>query len=149
MLPKEPGSFYVYAHCDPCRQLNVKDNPQHMFAATCLGLTYAPFYIGKGEGNRAYDLKRNEGHRKVRSKILQQGKEVEVVILMSNLSEKSALMQEGRLIDIFGLRLLKEKACLVNLDEGMFAEERRSQYPRGAGWYLNKIGVKPHSVPKG
>lgn len=145
----EAGDFYVYVHCDPTKPLNVKDNPQHMLVATKLGLSHVPFYVGKGTGNQAFDLSRNEGHRKVRSKIKAADAEVEVKIIKKDLSEKAALMEEGKLIDILGLRLLKEKACLVNLDEGQFIEERRSLYPRGCGWYLNRIGIKPHSVPKG
>jgi hypothetical protein len=145
----EGGEFYVYAHCDPTKSLNIKDNPQHLFAATCLGLSHPPFYVGKGVGDRAFDLNRNEGHRKVRSRLKKNNVDVQVVILKKDLSEKSALYEEGRLIDIFGLRLLKEKACLINLDEGQFVDERRSKYPKGSGWYLNRIGIKPHSVPKG
>lgn len=148
-IENDGGEFYVYVHCDPTRNLNIKDHPQHMISATQLGLSHPPFYVGKGTGDRAFDLSRNEGHRKIRSRIRAAGKEVEVKIVKTGLSEKAALMEEGKLIDILGLRLLKEKACLVNLDEGQFAQERRSLYPRGCGWYLNKIGVKPHSVPKG
>lgn len=143
------GEFYVYVHCDPTRPLKVKEHPQHMISAAQLGLSHAPFYVGKGVGDGAFDPSRNEGYRKVLSKIKAAGREVDVKIVKTGLSEKAALLEEGKLIDVFGLRLLKEKACLVNLDEGQFVEERRSLYPRGCGWYLNKIGVKPHSVPKG
>jgi len=62
-----PGSFYVYAHVDPrhagfaCEKINI------------LPLQGIPFYVGKGVGSRAYDLKRNQGHGKIIQYLLGQG----------------------------------------------------------------------------
>lgn len=142
------GEHYVYAHCSPSSVLNVKENARHLFAAE-LGMTHVPFYIGKGIGERADDLTRNEGHRKIRQHLLKEGKDVQVFKIKTGMSEDAAFGLEGKLIDIFALKYLCKYGMLVNLDEGMFSKERRSKYPKGAGWYLNKMKIQPHGVPKG
>lgn len=95
------------------------------FAAS-LGLTSTPFYIGKGTGDRAYNINRSETHRKIKQKINAAEKEVEVVILKDNLSELKALCYESKLLDIFGL--IPHKGWLSNLDEGYLKEDRRNNY---------------------
>ena len=95
------------------------------FAAT-LGMELIPFYVGKGVGDRAYDLNRNETHRKVRQKLQQFGQEVSVKILKSGLTEMEALILESKLIDMFGL--IASGGKLVNLDEGVNSKERRLKY---------------------
>lgn len=118
--------YYVYAHCDPGFKIALKKNGKTTFAAT-LGMEYVPFYIGKGSGNRAYDLNRNESHRKVRQKIQRFGKDVAVTILKDGLTELEALCIESKLIDIFGL-ISQRDGHLVNLDEGVSPNERRKLY---------------------
>ena len=48
---------YVYMHCDP------RSKPIELKSLK-VNLKGKPFYIGKGSGRRAWDLKRNEGHGK-------------------------------------------------------------------------------------
>jgi hypothetical protein len=137
----EKGSeneFYVYAHCNPMKQLDVKEDEKHAFAAINLGLRFEPFYIGKGIGNRCYDFNRNEGHRKIRQMISRVSKEIIVVKIKENLFEHEALCSESKLIDIFGLKSLWEHNFLVNLDEGKLPIDRRTLYPKGSSWYLNR-----------
>jgi hypothetical protein len=118
-------NYYVYAHCDPFFKLKADTNGKIAFAST-LGLCYLPFYIGKGEGNRAHDLNRNESHRKKRQFIEKSNKTIQVVKIKDNLTEKEALMLESKLIDIFGLTSFG--GWLVNLDEGTNNYQRKQIY---------------------
>lgn len=118
-------SYYVYAHCDTTNTNDVGRSGTAAFAAS-LGMKYYPFYIGKGVGNRAYDLNRNETHRKVRQKLHHFGKEIDVVIIKNNLTNNEALQLESKLIDIFGL--LSKGGKLCNLDEGKDNKARINQY---------------------
>lgn len=109
----ESKNFYVYAHLDPrnksfaCKEINV---------LPCNGM---PFYIGKGTGNRAYDLKRNQGHGKAISTLLNIGfDQNEIVrILFDGISERSSMEIESKLIYFFGT-IYEEgrKGILLNLD---------------------------------
>jgi hypothetical protein len=117
--------YYVYAHLDPSRKIAVGVHSVTTFAAT-LGLTFFPFYIGKGIGDRCFDLNRSETHRKIVQRIKARGQDVEVVKLREGLTESEALQFEAKLIDIFGL--IPYKGRLANLDEGMKPQERRSLY---------------------
>lgn len=137
-------NYYVYVHCNTASPLNIKDNARHMFAAQEFGLKFEPFYVGKGTGDRAFDLKRNEGHNKIQQYLKKVNKEVEIVILKKDLSEGEALALESKLIDIFGLKSISNLGCLVNLDEGFCAKERRKLYPKGVPWYLNRVKLQPY-----
>lgn len=117
--------YYVYAHCDPSRKIAIGKDGRTTFAAT-LGLSYFPFYFGKGTGKRAWELDRNDTHRKVRQKIKMFGDDINVKIIKEGLSELEAFMYESKLIDIFGLRTTG--GFLVNLDEGIRHMERKSLY---------------------
>ena len=117
--------YYVYAHCDPDANIAIGKNGVSTFAAT-LGMTKLPFYIGKGTGSRAYNLNRNESHRKVRQRLQKFNKDIEVSIFKNNLTELEALMLESKLIDMFGLTSVGGR--LVNLDEGVNKDERRLLY---------------------
>lgn len=117
--------YYVYAHCDPGFKIALKKEGKSTFGAT-LGMVYMPFYIGKGTGDRAYDLNRNDSHRKMKQKIKTFNQDVDVRILRDGLSEIEALMLESKLIDIFGLK--SQGGRLVNLDEGINSSERRQLY---------------------
>lgn len=117
--------YYVYAHCDLDANIAIGKNGVSTFAAT-LGMAKLPFYIGKGTGSRAYNLNRNESHRKVRQRLQKFNKDIEVSIFKNNLTELEALMLESKLIDMFGLTSVGGR--LVNLDEGVNKDERRLLY---------------------
>jgi hypothetical protein len=109
----EEKKFYVYAHVKPNRQRIVLNHEKLSFDMKAL-----PFYIGKGTGDRAYDLKRNEGHGVTLKELKQSGhtKDEIVVILKDNLTEAEALALESQLIFFFGTKFETQKGILVNLD---------------------------------
>jgi len=121
----ESPVYYVYAHSDPSRKIAVGKNGKSSFGAT-IGMKCLPFYIGQGKENRAYDLNRNETHRKERQRLKEFDKDIEVTILKSGLTEKESLMLEAKLIDIFGIKAFGGN--LVNLDEGIKSKERKEKY---------------------
>jgi hypothetical protein len=106
--------YYVYAHVDPRESVFV--------TADCAGGSYGgtPFYIGKGTRNRAFDLKRNQGHGKLISDIRNEGyQQSEIVKIVTNgLTEAMAYELEAKLIYFFGTiyQKTKIKGCLLNLD---------------------------------
>lgn len=116
--------YYVYAHCEPNKIAIGKDGITS-WAAT-LGLDLIPFYIGKGVGNRGYELNRNETHRKVRQRLKDFGNDIQVRIIKDKLTELEALCLESKLIDIFGL--IGKGGRLVNLNEGVKSKERQHRY---------------------
>lgn len=107
----EQGDHYVYVHVDPegfC-----------FCAAESAGGNFGglPFYIGKGIGSRAFDLKRNEGHWKLIRALLKKGFTSEHIarIILTGLSEKTALDYERKLICFFGTMYDETPGPLVNL----------------------------------
>ena len=121
LYPRETdiGEFYVYAHVDPRHRIFVASSKE--------GGNYGgqPFYIGKGIGNRAFDLKRNQGHGKTIKEILNDGYLPSniVKILFSDLSEQKALEIEAKLIYYFGTKYSKQRiGWLVNLTEPITPE---------------------------
>jgi len=139
----ESKIYYVYAHCDPGRKIALKKDGKTTFAAT-LGLEYIPFYIGKGTGNRAFELDRNDSHRKIRQRLKTFDKDIVVKIIKIDLTEKEALMYESKLMDIFGLKSFGGK--LVNLDEGINSKERRKIYATSLhklnSFYRNSLKIE-------
>lgn len=99
------GKHYVYAHLDPRQKI--------FFSPEDCGGKYEgrPFYIGKGIGNRAFDLKRNEGHGKILREILNDGyNSYDIVkIIFYKLSEYKALEIEAKLIYYFGISYSKKR----------------------------------------
>lgn len=108
----ESKDFYVYAHVDPQARVIVVNKPLGNLGGT-------PFYIGKGKGNRAWDLKRNQGHGKAIKKVLDAGfpKESIVKIIKDGISEREAMELESKLIYFFSTLYENPKGgCLYNLD---------------------------------
>ena len=130
-----PSTYYVYTHCDPRTPLNAKNNPRDLFAST-IGLAHRPFYVGKGSEDRAYDLNRNDSHRKIRSKLLHESLDIEVKIVSDQLTLGESLLLESKLIDIFGLLSISKYGWLANLDEGPKYNKRRTLYDKGSGKIL-------------
>lgn len=147
----EDRTYYVYVHCNPLQRLNAKQDAKHLFCASTLQLGCVPFYVGKGQGDRCYDLNRNEGHRKIKQHINKAGSEVVVVKLAEGLMESEALALEAKLIDILGLKQLHSTNTLINLDEGYQSQNRRALYMgKDVKWYLNRTKMQIYnSVPKG
>lgn len=108
------NKYYVYAHVDPSDKI--------FLATQDAGGNYGgtPFYIGKGTGQRAYDLKRNQGHGKKIKSTLEKGFTPEniVKIVFENLSECKALEIEAKLIYYFGTVYQHDRknGVLYNLD---------------------------------
>lgn len=133
-------SYYVYMHCDPTKCLNVQGNIKHLLLASRFRLTHEPFYVGKGTGERAAMLARNEGHRKIRGRLLKLGQDVLVCKIADGLTEAGALSLEAKLIDVLGLRMLGRDGILVNLDEGHDSSGRRLSYSKVQKDILRKNG---------
>lgn len=108
--------FYVYAHMIPddgCIQIKTEEDQWNG-----IRIYGAPFYIGKGTGGRAHDLKRNQGHGIEIKKALSLGNKKEdiVQIVEKDLTESEALKLEAKLIYILGTRYDDSAGVLVNLD---------------------------------
>ncbi len=115
LYPRDDGpkKFYVYVHVDPS---------QRCFITTkSCGGNYKghPFYVGKGTGGRAYDLKRNQGHGKMIRSALDAGflpSDI-VHIPFPMLTEAEAYEIEAKLIYFFRtIYESKKHGCLYNLD---------------------------------
>lgn len=115
LYPPESGcqdrKHYVYAHVTPMRKpLSVGD----------FDFPGVPFYIGKGVGDRAYDLKRNEGHGVELRNLQSSGKTAKdiVFIVKSGMTENEALCLESKFIHFFGTRFDElPNGILVNLEK--------------------------------
>lgn len=94
----EYGDFYVYVHIEPGKRAF---SLSEKYGGVFLG---RPFYVGKGSGDRAYNLKRNQGHGKKLKKVLSDGWKPEQIVHVAfdGLSENRALEIESKLIYFFG-----------------------------------------------
>jgi hypothetical protein len=108
------SDYYVYLHFDPRVDRQIK-----LVHSDCsISVSGEPFYVGKGIGLRAYDLKRNEGHGVILRQLRVDGFMAEdvVKIVASGLTQAKALEIESKLIHFFGSRYDKQNAGpLVNL----------------------------------
>lgn len=108
----EQGASYVYAHVDPAGHCFVAPNG--------CGGNYGglPFYIGKGKGARAWDLKRNQAHGKKIDAALKAGFVASdiVKVIAESLSDSRALELESKLVYFFGTAYEDPPGPLVNLD---------------------------------
>jgi hypothetical protein len=93
----EMSTYYVYAHVDPRKRPAVLP-PMNAV------LNGEPFYIGKGSGQRAWDLKRNQGHGKRITALRNLGHAdtALVSLVAETLTERDALVIEAKLIYFFG-----------------------------------------------
>ena len=106
--------YYVYAHVKPSAK---KIHLEH--DALPLKMNGVPFYIGKGTGDRAYDLKRNQGHGAFLKELQDAGvNKSDIVHIVSDcLSEPKAFELESKLIYLFGTKYEADRrGMLVNLD---------------------------------
>jgi hypothetical protein len=104
--------FYVYAHVRPSKY------PMEHTGRLSISLPGNPFYIGKGCGERAWDLKRNEGHGQELRQLKEMGVGADQIvhILKEGLTERQALELESKLIYFFGTKFEADRrGLLVNL----------------------------------
>lgn len=124
--------FYVYALIDP------RDD--------------APFYVGKGKGNRCYQhLKKIDTHNPRKqgriNSIRESGGEVIVKKFAEYLTEQGALDEEKRLISKFGRRHIDEGGVLLNLAKGgnggdtsaFFTDESRRKIRKSSRGVNNRM----------
>lgn len=92
------AEFYTYQYYDPIKR--------------------EPFYIGKGKGLRAYNLRQRSIHFKNRIEhIKAQGATAEVHFLCKDVDEELAFLCEAEAIDLYGRRDLG-KGPLLNYTDG-------------------------------
>lgn len=108
----ETPKYYVYAHIMPGVPVF---SASEQFGGSWGGM---PFYIGKGCGGRAYDLKRNQAHGKYIARALAEGLDVQgiVKIISDGLTEQAAYELEAKYIYFFGTVYEEKPGVLVNLD---------------------------------
>jgi hypothetical protein len=107
--------YYVYAHVYPF----MKPKDFRHDGAFKMDLPGMPFYVGKGCGERAWDLKRNEGHGVELRQLLSRGNTPEQIVhvVRDKLSERAALEIESKLIYFFGTKFERDRrGLLVNLE---------------------------------
>jgi hypothetical protein len=101
-----------------------------------------PYYVGKGSGKRAYQIKRNKHTDAVTKYLLDNGIQRKVVILCKFLTDKAA--KEFEVERIAYLRELREHGILTNKTDG---GEGVSGYKHGPQ-QLKKMSEKSKNKPK-
>lgn len=105
--------YYVYAHIQPSgKAIDFR-------GAVPFKLKGWPFYIGKGTGNRAFDLNRNQGHGATLKELQDRGLGPKQIahVLADGLTEDEAFELESKLIYFFGTKYERgRRGLLVNLD---------------------------------
>lgn len=118
LFPSADGErrFYVYAHVHPgTKPVSLK----HPVLNRWLKFSGLPFYVGKGCGQRAWDLSRNEGHGAQLKSLAEKGLAASeiVTIVLDKLTEAEALRLEAQLIYLLGTKFeTSVRGILVNLD---------------------------------
>jgi hypothetical protein len=103
---KDPNRFYVYVYLDPTKL------GKYIYGD--FRFLHEPFYVGKGQGTRAYNFICRNVHLK--NKLKRTGKPI-VILIKKNLSETSALALEKSLTAFIGRKDLN-RGPLYNLTDG-------------------------------
>jgi hypothetical protein len=138
IYPRDAGDrkFYVYVHVDP---------GAHCFVTTkeCGGSYKGlPFYVGKGTGARAYDLKRNQGHGKKIKSVLDAGFMPNDIVHVpfKMLTEAEAYEIEAKLIYFFRTVYQAPKSgTLYNLDVPRFPDFQGQMYKYFSSREIHKM----------
>jgi len=107
--------YYVYAHVQP----SGKAIRHQGIGGLPLDLPGLPFYIGKGTGDRAFDLNRNQGHGAILRELAAAGVGAKKIVhvLKDGMTEAEALALEAKLIYFFGTKYQRgRRGILVNLE---------------------------------
>ena len=99
----ESTDYYIYLHGDPATKKRYTELGVKSFAS--------PFYVGMGQGGRAYTFKRSPAHMAELRRMKNQGfdKEEIVFIVADGLSEREARELESKLILFYGVQSFKNK----------------------------------------
>jgi len=105
--------YYVYVHYEPSGK-----SIRYVSEKAVIRTDGYPFYVGKGTGDRAFDLKRNQGHGAILRGLIDKHSPNDIVsIVKDGLTESQALELESKLIYFFGTKYEKgRRGILVNLD---------------------------------
>lgn len=121
----EERRYYVYMHLEPSDDVWMVKSASIKFEAAGV-----PFYIGKGTGQRAFQLTRNDGHGAILRRLKRAGVDPSkiVKIVADGLTERESLALEAKLVHFFGSRYdTDDPGLLVNLrtDDGPVLKPNR------------------------